>query len=82
MEFLAAQPPRCTLVNVETRERFECLLNPEGLSEKISVNYRRHVIPGLGYLDDATILVFCLQLLDTELEKFREWQAKQDGRDR
>jgi hypothetical protein len=49
MEFLSARAPRCTLVNVETQERFECLLNPEGLAEKITVNYRRHVVPGLGY---------------------------------
>jgi hypothetical protein len=49
VDFLSRRAPRCTLVNVESQERFECLLNPEGLSEKIGVNYRRHVVPGLGY---------------------------------
>jgi hypothetical protein len=49
MDFLSARAPRCVLVNVESQERFECLLNPEGLTEKISVNYRRQVVPGLGY---------------------------------
>lgn len=49
MDFLSRRAPRCTLVNVETQERFECLLNPEGLTERISVQYRKHVIPGLGH---------------------------------
>ncbi len=49
MDFLASRPPRCTLVNLDTQERYECLLNPEGLTEKIGVQYRRHVVPGLGY---------------------------------
>jgi hypothetical protein len=49
MDFLSRRAPRCTLVNVATQERFECLLNPEGFSERVSVQYRRHVIPGLGH---------------------------------
>jgi hypothetical protein len=49
MDFLAVRPPRCTLVNLVTQERFECLLNPETLTEKIGVQYRRHVVPGLGH---------------------------------
>jgi hypothetical protein len=49
VEFVAARAPRCTLVNLETQERFECLLNPEGLSERFSVSYRRHTVPGLGH---------------------------------
>lgn len=32
------------------------------------------VIPGLGYLDDATVLAFCLKLVETELEKYKEWR--------
>lgn len=35
------------------------------------------VIPIIGYLDDATVLAFCLKLVDTELGKYKEWKAKQ-----
>lgn len=32
------------------------------------------LVPGLGYLDDATVLAFCLKLVETELEKYRQWR--------
>ncbi|MES2594502.1 MAG: YkvA family protein [Verrucomicrobiota bacterium] len=35
------------------------------------------VIIGVGYLDDATVIAFCLKLIDTELERYKEWQATQ-----
>ncbi len=35
------------------------------------------VIPGFGYLDDATVLAFCLKLVETELNKYKAWQEKQ-----
>lgn len=35
------------------------------------------VIIGVGYLDDATVIAFCLKLIDTELERYKEWQAAQ-----
>ncbi|MFZ4765676.1 MAG: YkvA family protein [Roseimicrobium sp.] len=37
------------------------------------------LIPGLGYLDDATVLAFCLKLIDTELDKYKEWKKARDG---
>jgi uncharacterized membrane protein YkvA (DUF1232 family) len=35
------------------------------------------VIPIIGLLDDATVLAFCMKLVDTELAKYKEWKAKQ-----
>lgn len=32
------------------------------------------MVPGLGFLDDATVLAFCLKLVDVELDKYREWK--------
>jgi uncharacterized membrane protein YkvA (DUF1232 family) len=37
------------------------------------------VIPGIGYLDDATVLAFCLKLVETELSKYREWRQTRDA---
>lgn len=34
-------------------------------------------LPGLGYLDDATVLAFCLKLVETELAKYKEWREGQ-----
>ena len=33
------------------------------------------VIVGVGYLDDATVVAFCLKLVQRELERYEEWQA-------
>jgi uncharacterized membrane protein YkvA (DUF1232 family) len=35
------------------------------------------VILGVGYLDDATIIAFCLKLIERELGRYQEWQAAQ-----
>ncbi|MCX6852085.1 MAG: YkvA family protein, partial [Verrucomicrobia bacterium] len=35
------------------------------------------VIVGVGYLDDATVVAFCLKLVQRELERYQEWQATQ-----
>ncbi len=35
------------------------------------------IVPGFGYFDDATVLAFCLKLVETELEKYREWRKAQ-----
>ena len=32
------------------------------------------VILGIGYLDDATVIAFCLRLVEKELDKYREWK--------
>ncbi len=31
---------------------------------------------GVGYLDDATVVAFCLKLVQKEIEKYQEWAAK------
>lgn len=33
------------------------------------------VIVGVGYLDDATVVAFCLKLVQRELERYQEWQS-------
>ena len=35
------------------------------------------VVIGVGYLDDATVVAFCLKLVERELERYQEWQAAQ-----
>lgn len=35
------------------------------------------IILGVGYLDDATVVAFCLKLIERELERYKEWQAAQ-----
>ena len=35
------------------------------------------VLIGVGYLDDATIVAFCLKLVQKEIEKYQEWAAVQ-----
>ena len=37
------------------------------------------VIPGLGYLDDATVLAFCLKLVESELARYKEWKAAREA---
>lgn len=37
------------------------------------------IIPGLGYLDDATVLAFCLKLVESELERYKEWKKTRDA---
>lgn len=32
-------------------------------------------ILGIGYLDDATLVAFCIKLIERELEKYKEWAA-------
>jgi uncharacterized membrane protein YkvA (DUF1232 family) len=32
------------------------------------------VIMGVGYLDDATVVAFCLKLIERELERYKEWK--------
>lgn len=34
------------------------------------------LIPGIGYLDDATVVAFCLKLMERELDKYKEWRAQ------
>jgi uncharacterized membrane protein YkvA (DUF1232 family) len=39
------------------------------------------IIPGLGYLDDATVLAFCLKLVESELARYKEWKKTREARD-
>jgi uncharacterized membrane protein YkvA (DUF1232 family) len=36
-------------------------------------------LPGFGYLDDATVVAFCLKIMERELEKYKLWKQKQSG---
>lgn len=39
-------------------------------------------ILGVGYLDDAAVIAFCLKLVEQELERYKQWlaaKAKSDG---
>ena len=36
------------------------------------------VIPGFGYLDDATVLAFCLKLVENEIEKYKTWKSAKE----
>ncbi len=33
------------------------------------------VIIGVGYIDDATVIAFCLKLIERELESYKSWKA-------
>ncbi len=39
-------------------------------------------ILGVGYLDDAAVVAFCLKLIEHELERYQQWQAERakDGK--
>jgi uncharacterized membrane protein YkvA (DUF1232 family) len=32
-------------------------------------------IPGLGYVDDAAVLMLCLRMIRSDVEKYRDWAA-------
>jgi uncharacterized membrane protein YkvA (DUF1232 family) len=32
-------------------------------------------ILGVGYLDDAAVIAFCLKLVEQDLEKYKQWLA-------
>lgn len=35
------------------------------------------VIIGVGYLDDATVIAFCLKLIERELDRYKQWKDAQ-----
>lgn len=37
-------------------------------------------IPGIGYLDDATVIVFLLKMVGDDVEEYKEWQVKEGKR--
>jgi uncharacterized membrane protein YkvA (DUF1232 family) len=36
------------------------------------------VLPGIGLMDDAAVLAFCLKLIDSELKKYKEWKETRE----
>lgn len=36
------------------------------------------IIPGLGFVDDAAVLAFCLKLLDSELNRYKDWKKTRE----
>lgn len=36
------------------------------------------VVVGIGYLDDATVVAFCLKLVEKELEQYQQWLASRE----
>jgi len=32
-------------------------------------------IPGLGFIDDASVIAFCLKIVSSELDKYRGWKS-------
>lgn len=45
------------------------------------VDFIPDLVPGLGYLDDATVLAFCLKLIETELDKYRAWRKTREAQE-
>lgn len=37
------------------------------------------VIPGIGYLDDAAVVAFCLKLIEREIAKYKDWKRGVSG---
>ena len=36
------------------------------------------VIPGVGYLDDAAVIAFCIKMIHDDLEKFKDWRDHEE----
>lgn len=36
------------------------------------------VIPGVGYLDDAAVIAFCIKMIHDELVRFKEWRDSRE----
>jgi uncharacterized membrane protein YkvA (DUF1232 family) len=37
------------------------------------------VIPGIGFLDDAAVVAFCLKLIEREVTKYKDWKRGASG---
>lgn len=33
-------------------------------------------IPGIGYVDDAAVVLACLKLVQSDVDEYREWQSQ------
>lgn len=38
------------------------------------------VIVGVGFLDDAVVVSFALRLIEKELERYKQWKGRQQGK--
>ena len=74
-----ARAPRCFLVNIVTGESIDCLFNPTELSEKLSVNWNRLVIPGLSHQVLQFQATGNRQLSNVEFYLDRFFAAEQPG---
>ena len=36
-------------------------------------------VPGVGQIDDAAVVLFCMYFLEKDLYKYKEWKAKNTG---
>jgi uncharacterized membrane protein YkvA (DUF1232 family) len=36
------------------------------------------IIPGVGFLDDAAVLAMCLKLVETELNRYKDWKKTRE----
>lgn len=57
------RPPRTSLINLASGERWDAPFNPASLAESIAATYARHQIPGLSHQR--------LQYIGTENKKYR-----------
>ena len=37
------------------------------------------VVPGVGYLDDAVVVAYCLKMIGTDLDDFKKWYIQNKG---
>ena len=37
------------------------------------------IIPGVGFLDDAAVLAMCLKLVETELNRYKDWKKTREA---
>ncbi len=40
------------------------------------IDFIPDTIPGVGYIDDATVIAVCLKLVGTDLEDYKQWRNK------
>lgn len=39
-------------------------------------------IPGIGLLDDASVIAFCLKIVSNEVQKYKAWKVESENSDR
>jgi uncharacterized membrane protein YkvA (DUF1232 family) len=36
------------------------------------------MIPGIGYVDDASVIAFCLKLINDDLKDYEKWRKEKE----